>query len=33
MKNQSMNYSNYEKDLKKELDVLGTLYKKLSKNK
>ena len=33
MKNQNMNYSNYEKDLKKELDLLDTLYKKLSKNK
>ena len=33
MKNQNMNYSNYEKDLKKELDLLDTIYKKLSKNK
>ena len=33
MKSQNMNYSNYEKDLKKELDLLDTLYKKLSKNK
>ena len=28
-----MNYSNYEKDLKKELDLLNTIYEKLSKNK
>ena len=27
-----MNYSNYEKDLKKELDLLNTIYEKLSKN-
>ena len=27
MKSQNMNYSNYEKDLKKELDLLDTLYK------
>ena len=33
MKSQNMNYSNYEKDLKKELDLLDTIYKKLSKNK
>ena len=33
MKNQNMNYSSYEKDLKKELDLLDTIYKKLSKNK
>ena len=29
----NMNYSNYEKDLKKELDLLDTLYRKLSKNR
>ena len=32
MKSKNMNYSNYEKDLKKELDILDTLFTKFSKN-
>ena len=33
MKSQNMNYSNYENDLKKELDILDTLFTKFSKNR
>ena len=33
MKSQNMNYSNYENDLKKELDILDTLFSKFSKNR